>query len=140
MFCSLLTPTEAKRHILNLLHKGSEALNNDIKLYRGDDEASAFFVHLQLLQSDAELCEETQTEAVDGRTLQLQHGHTCRKTMIMRFKLTTNLIRNETIIYIFIYMMTAIIQTTLLQLFLWDITQLARLRPPAMRKEWLHFF
>lgn len=26
--------------------------------YRGDDEASTAFIHLQLLQTDAELCEE----------------------------------------------------------------------------------
>lgn len=46
--------------------------------YGGDDEASAALIHLQLLQADAELCEEIQAETVDRRTLHVHHGHACR--------------------------------------------------------------
>lgn len=43
--------------------------------YRGDDEASAALVHLKLFQADAKLCEEVQTEAIDGWTLHMHHSH-----------------------------------------------------------------
>lgn len=47
--------------------------------HRGDDEAPAAFVHLQLLDGDAELGEEIQAEAVHRWTLHVHHGHAYRK-------------------------------------------------------------
>lgn len=51
--------------------------------HRGDDEPPAAFVHLQLLDGDAELGEEIQAEAVHRWTLHVHHGHAYRQSWEM---------------------------------------------------------
>lgn len=55
---TLRCKTTAETMLATLIKQPKAPENKNVILHRGDDEAPAALIHLQLLHTDAELCEE----------------------------------------------------------------------------------